>query len=64
MTATLATALPDCRAERIVAQSVFGPYVTGSARTEQIVILALAGWVLVTGLLRLVNVPAAPSRSW
>jgi len=33
---------------RIVALSVFGPYVAGSARTEQVVVFSLFLWVMVT----------------
>ena len=45
---------------RIVALSVFGPYVTGAARTEQIVVFALALWVLVTGAPRMMDAQAGP----
>jgi hypothetical protein len=34
---------------RILCLSVFGPYVTGSARTEQIVLFGIFGWVMITG---------------
>ena len=33
---------------RIVCLSAFGPYVAAGARTEQIVVFALAAWVLIT----------------
>jgi hypothetical protein len=45
---------------RAGALSVFGPYVTGSARTEQIVIFGLASWMLVTGWPRIRNASAGP----
>ncbi len=45
---------------RLTALAVFGPYVTGSARTEQIIILAILTWVLVTGWPRLVNASHGP----
>ena len=35
---------------RIVCLSAFGPYVTGSARTEQIAVFASAMFILVNGL--------------
>jgi hypothetical protein len=46
---------------RVVALSVFGPYVTGSARTEQIVVFGLLAWVLVTGWGRLLDAPCGPA---
>jgi hypothetical protein len=46
---------------RFVALSVFGPYVTGSARTEQIVVFALAAWVLVTGWPRMLIAKCPPA---
>jgi hypothetical protein len=45
---------------RIAALSLFGPYVAGSARTEQIVVFGLAMWVLVTGWPRIIKAPAGP----
>lgn len=46
---------------RIVVLSVFGPYVTGSTRTEQIVVFSLALWVLATGWLRMLNARCGPA---
>jgi hypothetical protein len=43
-----------------VGLSVFGPYVAGAARTEQIVVFALAAWVLVTGWPRMIHAPFGP----
>jgi hypothetical protein len=45
----------------IVCLSVFGPYVTGPARTEQIVVFGLFAWVMVTGWRRLLNAPCGPA---
>jgi hypothetical protein len=39
---------------RIVCMAVFGPYVTGSARTEQIIVFTLFAWVVITGWPRMV----------
>lgn len=38
---------------RVVSLAVFGPYVAGSARTEQIVVFGLFAWVMVTGWSRI-----------
>jgi hypothetical protein len=46
---------------RIVALSVFGPYVAGSARTEQIAVFGLLAWILVTGWPRMVSAPFGPA---
>jgi hypothetical protein len=46
---------------RIVALSVFGPYVAGSARTEQIVVVGLLAWVVVTGWPRMMKVRCGPA---
>ncbi len=46
---------------RISALSVFGPYVAGSARTEQIIVFGLTVWVLVTGWPRIIKAPAGPT---
>jgi hypothetical protein len=45
---------------RILALSLFGPYVMGSARTEQIVVFGLAIWVVVTGWPQITKASAAP----
>ena len=50
---------------RIVALSVFDPYVTGVARTEQVVVSGPALWILVTGWPRgerAVRADAVPAR--
>jgi hypothetical protein len=46
---------------RIVCLSAFGPYVTGSARTEQIVVFASLLLILVTGWPRMVNAKFGPA---
>ena len=40
--------------------SVFGPYVTGSARTEQIAVFASAAVILTVGWTRIMNAPSIP----
>jgi hypothetical protein len=46
---------------RIVCLSVFGPYVTGSARTEQIAVFASLLFILVTGWPRMVSARLGPA---
>jgi hypothetical protein len=46
---------------RIVCLSAFGPYVTGSARTEQIVVFASLLWILVTGWPRMARARFGPA---
>jgi hypothetical protein len=46
---------------RIVCLSTFGPYVTGSARTEQIAVFASAMFILVTGWPRMIRVSLGPA---
>lgn len=46
---------------RVVCLSAFGPYVTGSARTEQIVVFASLAFILITGWPRMVNAPFGPA---
>lgn len=46
---------------RIVCLSAFGPYVTGSARTEQIVVFASLAVVLVTGWPRMIQASFGPT---
>jgi CHASE2 domain-containing sensor protein len=45
---------------RIVCLSVFGPYVTGSARTEQIAVFASFAAILIVGWPRIVNARSIP----
>jgi len=46
---------------RIVCLSVFGPYVAGAARTEQIVVFSLFAWIMVTGWRRMLSAPCGPA---
>jgi hypothetical protein len=46
---------------RIVCLSAFGPYVTGSARTEQIAVFASVIFILVTGWPRMIRAPLGPA---
>jgi hypothetical protein len=46
---------------RIVCLSAFGPYVTGTARTEQIAVFASALFVLVTGWPRMLRARFSPA---
>ena len=46
---------------RIVCLSDFGPYVTGSARTEQIAVFASVMFILVTGWPRMTRAPLGPA---
>jgi hypothetical protein len=46
---------------RIVCLSVFGPYVTGNARTEQIVVFASLAFILVTGWPRMMRALLGPA---
>jgi hypothetical protein len=46
---------------RIVCLSAFGPYVTGSARTEQIAVFGSVMFILVTGWLRMIRAPLGPA---
>ncbi len=46
---------------RIVCLSAFGPYVTGSARTEQIAVFASAMFILITGWPRMIRAPLGPA---
>jgi hypothetical protein len=46
---------------RIVCLSAFGPYVTGSARTEQIAVFASLAAIAVTGWPRMTRAPFAPA---
>jgi hypothetical protein len=45
----------------IVCLSVFGPYVAGAARTEQIVVFGLFAWVMVTGWRQMLRAPCGPA---
>jgi hypothetical protein len=45
---------------RIVCLSAFGPYVTGSARTEQIAVFGLLALILISGWPRIVNAGTVP----
>lgn len=45
---------------RIVCLSVFGPYVTGSARTEQIVVFASFGLMLIFGWPKITTARSIP----
>ena len=50
---------------RIVCLSVFGPYVTGSARTEQIIVFASFAVILIVGWPQIANARSSrPCRSW
>jgi hypothetical protein len=46
---------------RIVCLSVFGPYVTGSARTEQIVVFASCAVILIVGWPQIANARSIPA---
>ena len=46
---------------RIVCLSAFGPYATGSARTEQIAVFASVMFILVTGWPRMIRAPLGPA---
>jgi hypothetical protein len=46
---------------RIVCLSAFGPYIMGSARTEQIAVFASLALILVTGWPRMINAPFGPA---
>ena len=46
---------------RIVCLSAFGPYVAGSARTEQIAVFASVMFILVTGAPRMIRAPFGPA---
>lgn len=46
---------------RILCLSAFGPYVTGSARTEQIVVFASLAFILVAGWPRMIRAPFGPA---
>src|SRR5690348_8475417 len=46
---------------RLVCLSVFGPYVTGSARTEQILVFGMFAWLVIIGGSRMMDAPCGPA---